>query len=198
MADDAYADLLKRAAARLKLGTSPAAGQIIDERLQEVAATLALEWMVNDRRFESQGQQTEAWLSRLYEVFYSDETPEAGPLYARFDLPMSRAQYVSRQMRARRAALRRKEAIVEVRARLDDRAAEAKAAIEAAAPQSPFEFRLSKAGVDELMALYDRSVTATDRIQTPKATARSPGWTLISVTAEALTAMLMTLAKEPK
>ena len=36
------------------------------DRLQAVAAELALEWITGERRFESQSQQTEYWLARLY------------------------------------------------------------------------------------------------------------------------------------
>ena len=65
--DDVAKALLDRAQAALKLDASPTAQKLAKVKLESLASTLLLEWLVGDRRFESQSQQAEYWLSRIYE-----------------------------------------------------------------------------------------------------------------------------------
>jgi hypothetical protein len=71
--DDATKALVDRAQAALKLDASAAAQRLAKANLERLASTLLLEWLVGDRRFESQSQQTEYWLSRFYEEIFIDE-----------------------------------------------------------------------------------------------------------------------------
>ncbi|MFL5074635.1 MAG: hypothetical protein ACJ8DS_05235 [Microvirga sp.] len=59
--------LSSRAQAKLGVQASKAAQDALKQRLASVATELALEWIVGERRFESQGEQAEYWLARLYE-----------------------------------------------------------------------------------------------------------------------------------
>jgi hypothetical protein len=65
--DDAAKALLDRAQAALKLDASPAAQKLANTKLESLASMLLLEWLVGEKRFESQSQQAEYWLSRFYE-----------------------------------------------------------------------------------------------------------------------------------
>ena len=189
--------LLAQASAALKQGASDAAAQAIDEKLKDLAASLALEWLVNERRFESQGQQTEAWLARLYEEIYTDEKPEAGRIYGRLDLPLARSQYLARQLRTRQAARWRTTANAEVLKQLAAFSARASEAVKAKRPDASFEFRLSKDGVDALMAAYDRSVDGADgKAYPPQIKSRSPAWTFVAVTAASLPILSQAIAKD--
>ena len=75
--DDARKALLERAQALLSTDASPVAKKNIKSNLELLAATLLLEWLVGDKRFESQSQQTEYWLSRFYDSVFVDEQPDA-------------------------------------------------------------------------------------------------------------------------
>jgi hypothetical protein len=92
MADETsrLAALTERAQQSLSVEASDGARERLRERLQTVAAELALEWIVGERRFENQSQQTEYWLARFYEEIFLDEQPEATRIYARFGLPLPR------------------------------------------------------------------------------------------------------------
>src|SRR5262249_44818988 len=102
--DDTAKALLDRAHAALKLDASPAAHKLAKAKLEELASTLLLEWLVGDKRFESQSQQAEYWLSRFYEEIFVDEQPDATRIYERFGVSLPRAAYLARLLRARRAS----------------------------------------------------------------------------------------------
>lgn len=71
--DEARKALLERAQVLLSTDASPAAKKNLKSGLDGLAATLLLEWLVGDKRFEGQSQQTEYWLSRFYEEIFVDE-----------------------------------------------------------------------------------------------------------------------------
>src|SRR5258708_6400963 len=64
--DDFRKSLLDRAQSVLSTDASAAAKKNIKNNLEELSAILFLEWLVGEKRFESQSQQTEYWLSRCY------------------------------------------------------------------------------------------------------------------------------------
>jgi hypothetical protein len=126
--DDARKALLERAQALLSTDASPVAKKNIKSNLESLAATLLLEWLVGDKRFESQSQQTEYWLSRFYDSVFVDEQPDATRIYERFGVNLPRAGYLARLLRARRAAQWRQAARAELKTQLErykDRAEEA-------------------------------------------------------------------------
>src|SRR3954451_760091 len=91
--------LSSRAQAKLGVQASKAAQDALKQRLASVATELALEWIVGERRFESQGEQAEYWLARLFEEIFVDERPEARSIYDRFGFSLPRAQYLARLLR---------------------------------------------------------------------------------------------------
>lgn len=199
--DQSLQALLQRARASLVAEASDASKALIEARLEAVAASLALEWLVGDRRFESQGQQTEHWLARLYEELYPDEQPDATRLYLRFGLPLPRAQYVARLLLARRTGHWRNAARAEVTGALKVFEADAKKARDKDVSQTVrFDISLTRGGYDELVVLYDRLVGAIagqNRPAPPKRVSGSSGklaW--FSVTAECLLALLDLIEKE--
>src|SRR5262245_4249942 len=113
-AEDALKVLVERAQAALKLGASPAAQKLAKTKLEALATTLLLEWLVGDKRFQSQSQQMEYWLCRFYEEIFIDEQPDATSIYERFGVSISRAAYLARLLRTRRATQWRQAARVEL------------------------------------------------------------------------------------
>src|ERR1700741_1489482 len=108
-------DLVAQASAALSLDCSEPSKDRIGSKLQDLAAELMLEWLVADKRFDSQSQQTEYWLSRFYEDIYSDEQPDAARIYERFNISLPRSTYLTRLLRARRMGQWRKAAQQEVK-----------------------------------------------------------------------------------
>lgn len=76
-------------------------------------------WVVGEKRFESQSQQREYWLSRFYEEVFIDEQPDATRIYERFGMSLPRAGYLSRLLRARRIAQWRHAARLELKRQLE-------------------------------------------------------------------------------
>lgn len=63
--DDRIKELKACAQKNLGIEASAATKRHIEDRLHLVAQELVLEWVVGDRRFENQSQQTEHRLARL-------------------------------------------------------------------------------------------------------------------------------------
>jgi hypothetical protein len=198
--DDDLNTLLARAKAALGAEASDASKALIEARLQSVAAGLALEWILGDHRFESQGQQTEYWLARMFEELFPDEQPEATRLYLRFGLPLPRAQYVARLLLARRSAHWRQAARKEVVAALESFEAEARQAAKGNASQTVrYDISLSRGAYDELVVLYDRLVghiAGQDRPSPPRRAPSSPTLVWFSVTADGVLKLLDMIRKE--
>jgi hypothetical protein len=194
VADERLADLLERARKSLAVEASNTAHALLKDRLQSVAAELALEWIVGDRRFESQSQQTEYWLARLYEEIFTDEQPEATRIYTRFGLPLPRSQYLARLLLARRSTRWRTAARNELVAALEAIEAKAVAAEKAKSAQTQrFDLSLSRGGYDELIVLYDfmaGSIAGQSRPSPPKRIPSSPTLVWFSLTAEAALGLL--------
>jgi hypothetical protein len=189
--------LVARAMATLSIEASEEANNRLEGRLQSVAAELALEWITGERRFENQSQQTEHWLARLYEEIYADEQPDAGRIYARFTLPLPRAQYLARLLFARRTAQWRdaahKEVLAELK-RVEPKALEAEK-MKAASTQR-FDLNLSRGAYDQLVVLYDflaKGIVGEERPAPPKKIPSSAALTWFSLTAETLLALLKLL-----
>ena len=199
-ANERLADLLGRAQKNLSVGSSETARNMLDQQLTMVAAELALEWIVGERRFESQGQQAEYWLARLYENIFIDEQPEARRIYDRFGFPLPRAQHLARLLCARRSAHWRSAAQREVFTALQGIEADAKIAQqqEAGRTQS-FDLSLSRGGYDELIVRYDLLAAQADgraRLIPPKRLSSSPSLLWFSIKAETALAILNLMRKE--
>ena len=195
-------DLLSTAQANLTIDASDKSTGEIKSRLQAVAASLALEWITGARRFESQGQQTEYWLARIYEALYPDEQPDATRLYVRFGLPLPRAQYVTRLLLARRSTHWREAARNEVTSALETFEKQAREAIKASAGATAiYKLSVSRGGWDELVVIYDRMVgpiASQDRPAPPRREPSSPTFVICSIAAPGLVALLDHIRKEKK
>ncbi|TFW57817.1 hypothetical protein CT676_27835 [Bradyrhizobium sp. MOS001] len=195
--DDARKALLERAQALLSTDASPAAKKNIKSNLESLAATLLLEWLVGDKRFESQSQQTEYWLSRFYDGVFVDEQPDATRIYERFGVNLPRAGYLARLLRARRAAQWRQAARAELKTQLErykDRAAEAKK--EGQGHVTEFDVSLSPGAADEMRVVYDRLaafVAERERPKPPKAKPSFGNSRWLGVPAETLLSILEAL-----
>jgi len=187
-ANDPLTALLDRARSNLAIEASDTVRAKLDSRLQALAAELALEWIVGDKRFESQGQQTEHWLARIYEELFADEQPEAKQIYARFGFSLPRSQYIARLLLARRSSHWRTAARAEVKAALEAVEAKALVAQRAKSAQTQrFDLSLSRGGYDELVVLYDfmaGAVEGQNRPAPPKRIPSSPTLIWFSLTAQ--------------
>jgi len=194
------AALLERAKGSLAIEASDATKRAIDERLQTVAAEIALEWITGDRRFENQSQQTEHWLARLYEELFADEQPDPTKIYARFGLPLPRAKYLSRLLLARRTSQWREAARREVLTALESVEAKSKAAEAGkAAKTQRFDLSLSRGGFEQLVVLYDflaGAVSGQNRPAPPKHNPSPGSLVWFSITAETVLSLLPQLRKE--
>lgn len=170
------AELLEKARKALVVDTSPAVRSHLDEKLEKLAAELLLEWVVGEKRFESQSQQSEYWLSRFYEEVFVDEQPDATRIYERFGMSLPRAGYLSRLLRARRIAQWRHAARLELKMQLERKREDAEVAkAENTAHVQEFDVSLSSGAVDEMRVIYDRlsaSFTERERPRPPKAKSR--------------------------
>ncbi|TSD89155.1 hypothetical protein FFK22_009275, partial [Mycobacterium sp. KBS0706] len=105
MAEDAdRRDRVARAKAALEIDASPASRKRIESGYEALCVDLVSEWVLGERRHETQGQQAEAWIARFYDALHGDEQPDANRIYARYQLGLPRAQYLARLLRARRTA----------------------------------------------------------------------------------------------
>ena len=204
MADDRAdrQDRLARAKAALAIEASAAAKARIDSDYEGLCVDLVSEWILGEKRFESQGQQAEYWIARCYEALHRDEQPDPARIYARFQLGLPRAQYLARLLRARRSAQWRAAARAELRQALGQVEADARAAAAAGRVQvQRFDLSLSRGGYDELVALYDATaaaLTGRNRPAPPSKKPSSPTLTWFSITAETILALLAALPQEPK
>lgn len=175
--DDARKNLLDRAQVVLSTDASAAAKKNIKSNLEGLGATLFLEWLVGDKRFESQSQQTEYWLSRCYEQLFADEQPDATRIYERFGISLPRAGYLARLLRARRVAQWRKAARAELKTQLErykKRAEEAEK--EGQAHVTEFDVSLSPGAADELRVVYDRLAAFLEERERPKPPKAKPSF----------------------
>lgn len=201
-ATERLTELSQRAFDALITDASAEAANKLRERLQPFAAELMLEWLSGEKRFESQSQQTEYWLSRFYDEIFTDEQPDATRIYARFGLTLPRAGYVARLLRARGTAIWRQAARTELSKRLKEK--EASALQEQADGQAQiieYDIGLSPGASDELRVLYDRLVATTDEAERPKPPKTKPsfgGLRWLSVPAETLLQMLKLLEPQGK
>lgn len=203
MAEDADGrNRLARAKAALAIDASPASRARIDSGYEGLCVDLVSEWVLGERRHETQGQQAEAWIARFYDTLHSDEQPDANRIYARYQLGLPRAQYLARLLRARRSAQWRTAARAELRQVLERASADARAAAEAGRAQvQRFELSLSRGGYDELVTLYDSvaaAITQGDRPAPPAKKPSSPTLTWFSITAETILALLDALRREDR
>jgi len=176
-ARDRFTELSQRAFDALAVDASPEAVKTLQERLQPLAAELVLEWLTGDKRFESQSQQTEYWLSRFYDEVFVDEQPDATRIYTRFGLSLPRAGYVARLLRARGTATWRQAARAELAKRLKEREASARQEeAEGQGQSSDYEIGLSPGASDELRVLYDRLVATTNEVDQPKPPKSKPSF----------------------
>ncbi|CAN7487139.1 hypothetical protein LJR029_000907 [Caballeronia sp. LjRoot29] len=200
--DDRIKELKARAQKSLGIEASAATKRRIEDRLHLVAQELVLEWVVGDRRFENQSQQTEHWLARLYEEVFSDEQPEANRIYARFGMPLPRSQYVARLLLARRSAQWRAAARAEAQTTLENVEAKSLEARKSKSASSQrFELSISPGGYDQLVVLYDfmaSALSGPNRPAPPKRLPSSPSLIWFSITAEAVLALLELMRKETK
>src|SRR5262245_43791085 len=114
-------ELAERATTALGIDATKQSAARLQQRLQPLATELLLEWLVGEKRFDSPSQQTEYWLSRFYEEIFTDEQPDAARIYSRFGLPLSKAGYVARLLRARSSATWRGAARTELKRRLNEK-----------------------------------------------------------------------------
>jgi hypothetical protein len=167
--DEARKALLERAIAALSTDASTAAKKNLKANLEDLASVLFLEWLVGDRRFESQSQQTEYWISRFHETIYVDEQPEATRIYERFSVSLPRASYLARLLRARREGIWRQTARNELRTQLErHRAAALEAKKEGQGHVTEFDISLSSGASDELRVVYDRIAAFVPERERPK------------------------------
>lgn len=196
--DEVRKALLERALALLATDASAAAKKNLKSNLESLATTLLLEWIVGDRRFETQSQQTEYWLSRFYDGIFLDEQPDATRIYERFGLSLPRAGYLARLLRARRTSQWRQAAREELKVQLERykaRAEEAKK--EGQGHVTEFDVSLSPGAADEMRVVYDRLaafVAERERPKPPKAKPSFGNSRWLAVPAETLLSILEALA----
>lgn len=201
MAEDADGRVA-RAKAALEIDASPASRKRIEAGYEALCVDLVSEWVLGERRHETQGQQAEAWIARFYDALHGDEQPNANRIYARYQFGLPRAQYLARLLRARRTAQWRAAARAELRQVLERAEADARAAAETGRAQvQRFELSLSRGGYDELVTHYDSiaaAIAGGDRPAPPAKKPSSPTLTWFSITAETILALVDALRKEDR
>ena len=197
-----FKSLVERAEANLGVDASPAAQANIKEKLSQLSTALVLEWLLGEKRFESQSQQTEHWLSRFYEDIFNDEQPDPNKIYQRFGLSLPRASYMARMLRARHAAQWRAAARKEVKTQLSRKKKDAETSKKNNTGDiDEFDLSFSKGAADELRVLYDRVSSSVDEKERPRPPKSKPsfGSTLwFAVPAETLLLILEAIEKEAK
>lgn len=148
--------LLDRAKAKLGTDASPATNKLIQDRLKDLSTILMLEWLVGDQRFEKQSEQTEYWLSRIYDELLTDEQPDGSMIYERFGFSLPRSDYLARLLRARRMANWRRSAISELSAKLEVFRNNAENTPNDQVDAADFELLLTPGAADELKVIYNR------------------------------------------
>jgi hypothetical protein len=184
--------LLEKAVANLSIDASADSMKRVRERLEAVAAELALEWLSGELRFETQGQQTEHWLNRVYETLFEDEQPDGSRIYARFNLPLPRAQYVTRLLLARRRTQWRTKARAEAEHALRNHEKKAREQVGKGNRAHSYESPMSRGALDELMIVYDQTLTAAgdETFSPPRRQSASPSRVFVGMTAETICAIL--------
>jgi hypothetical protein len=195
-------DLVARATDSLSQDCSDASKERIVSKLQDIAAELLLEWLVADKRFDSQSQQTEYWLSRFYEEIYSDEQPDGARIYERFSLSLPRSLYLTRLLRARGMGQWRKAAQQEVRTQFNRNRKDAEEAVKLGRGHvQEFDISLSAGAADELRVIYDRMsepVQEQERPRPPKAKPSFGNTKWFGVPADTLLLVLKSFEGEKK
>ncbi len=201
--DEMLAELTEEAVRNLSRGADDETSARVKADLPKIAAILALEWITGDRRSETISQQTQSWLTFLYERLYTDEEPSAADIFARFDLPLSRAQYLARMLPAQFSQERAEQGEKLDRQRAQSASDEARGELgrafephvqditDANARQKPFDIAVSRAAYDELLAIIDLQETGAgaELLRPPQRTASTPariyftirGYTLLRV-----------------
>ena len=195
--NESYKSLVARALTALSIDASAVAVTRAHERLETLAGTLLLEWLVGDKRFESQTQQTEYWLSRFYDEIHDDEQPDATRIYERFGLNLPRAGYIARLLRARGVAQWRQTARKELKVQLERYLVKAEAAKkDGQAHIQEFDLSLSPGAADEMRVMYDRISAFVPERERPKPPKPKPSFGAsrwLSVPAETLLLLLASL-----
>jgi hypothetical protein len=156
---------------------SPVAQKAIKNKLETLSATLLLEWLLGDKRFETQSQQTEYWLSRIYDEIFADEQPDATRIYERFGIGIARATYLARIMRAQRTGQWRKQARTELKTQLQRNKSRAEQAEkEGQAHIQEFDVSLSAGAADEMRVLFDRIAAFVPERERPKPPKAKPSF----------------------
>jgi hypothetical protein len=193
------ADLRAQAVGALKQGASAASQATIDRSFDGLCVELLSEWILAEPRPESQTQQVEYWMGRVYDDLIVDEQPEPTRIYARFALSLPRAQYVTRLLRARMASTWRTAVRDELRTcleRVESKANQAAQAVPSQGATQRFECSVSRGAYDELLVLYDAAAataTSGERPAPPRAMPSSPNIAWFSLSAETVLLLLATI-----
>ena len=167
--DDELRGLLQRAQEALTLDASAASLKAIKSKLETLSTTLFLEWLLGDKRFESQSQQVEYWLSRLYDELFTDEQPDPTRIYERFGIGIARASYLARILRAQRTGVWRGQARLELRSQLQLKQADAEKAKKVGMGLvQEFDLGLSQGASDEMRVLFDRLSASPPQSERPR------------------------------
>jgi len=196
------AELIEQANATLAQDGSAPTKKNINDKLPDLATELMLEWLVAEKRFDSQSQQVEYWLSRFYEELFSDEQPDTSKIYQRFSLSLPRAAYLCRLLRARRMAQWRKAARQELQTQFERNRKKAEEAKKAGQDHiQEFDISLSSGAADELRVIYDRMSESIAEHERPRPPRAKPGFgnaKWFSVPADTLLLVLGTLKGDAK
>lgn len=203
--DEMLAELTEEAVRNLSRGADDETSARVKADLPKIAAILALEWITGDRRSETISQQTQSWLTFLYERLYTDEEPSAADIFARFDLPLSRAQYLARMLPAQleedrtieRQRRARSERRVVLLAGLETR--EKRAAESADPGHADTELSLPKEVYTELLTVFDEiasTQSADTSLRPPQRSTTTPGRVYFTIRLATLIALLDFLRKE--
>jgi hypothetical protein len=198
--DDGYEQLLVRARTVLSAQATSDSNANLKSRLEQLASALVLEWIVGERRFESQGQQTEYWLFRFYQDIFKDEQPDATRIYERFGLGFARAAYLARLLRARRTAHWRAAARAELQQELNRYRERASADEERGRTHiQEYEVNQSPGAADELRLIYNQICETSggrERPKAPKPRSAFGNSRLLAIPAETLLLILGRLQAE--
>jgi hypothetical protein len=127
--------------------------------LCELSTRLFLDWLLNEKRFETMSQATEHWVATVEERLFPDEAPNPTKLYNRYALSLPKARYLARLLLARRSAHWRAGARRELLARLREFEADARRA-ERERPSQEFDCVLTRPAYEEFQVLYEEARVA--------------------------------------
>jgi hypothetical protein len=152
---DVNDDRLKQALATLGVSQDNAAAG--GKAICELSAKLVLEWLLNEKCFETMSQATEHWVASFEEGLFPDEAPDPTKLYDRCTLPLPKARYLARLLLARRSGRWRVGARKELLARLREKEADARLAEEQKRISQEFDCVFSRPAYEEFQALYEKA-----------------------------------------